>query len=90
LEDSESTLPTPASFRGSGTEVPVVILRDEAYFLKTPFARKDFSCEERVLNYRLSRAKRCVECAFGSLKANRRLLNKATETNVNKAERIVK
>jgi len=45
LEDSESALPKPASFEGSGTEMHFVILGDEAYPLKTylmkPFARKD-------------------------------------------------
>jgi len=64
LEDFESTLPKPASFEESGTEMPFVILGDEACPLKTyltkPFARKDLSCEERVFNYRLSRARRCV------------------------------
>ena len=87
-------LPKPASFEGSGTEVPVVILGDEAYPLKMslmkPFARKDLSGEERVFNYKLSRARRCVECAFGSLTAKRRLLNKAIERNVTKAERRVR
>ena len=51
LEDYESTLPKPASFKGSGTEISFVILGGEAYLLKTyimkPFARKDLSCEER-------------------------------------------
>jgi hypothetical protein len=79
LEGSESTLPKPASFEGSGTEVLVVILGDEGYPLKMssmkPSARKDLSGEERVFNYRLSRARRCVECAFGTLTAKRRLLN---------------
>ena len=94
LEDFESTLPKPASFEGSGTEMPFVVLGDEAYPLKTylmkPFARKDLSCEERVFNYSLSRAKRCVECVFGILTSKWRLLNKAIETDVNKAERIVR
>jgi hypothetical protein len=91
LEDIESTLPNPAGFEGSETEMPLVMLGDEASPLKTsllkPFARKDLSCEERVLNYRLSRARRCVECAFGILTAKWRFLNKAIET---KADRIVK
>jgi hypothetical protein len=60
LKDFESLLPKPASFEESGTEVPFVILGDEAYRLKTylmkPFARKDLSSGERVFNYRLSRA----------------------------------
>ena len=63
LEDLESTLPKPAGFEGSGTEMPFVILGDEAFPLKTylmkPFARKDMSCEERVFNCRLSRERRC-------------------------------
>jgi len=94
LEDFESTLPKPESSEGSGTEMSFVILGDETYPLKTylmkPFARKDLPCEENVFNYRLSRASRCVECAFGILRAKWRLLNKAIETNVNKAERIVR
>ena len=94
LEDFETTLPKSASFEGSGTEMPFVTLCDEAYPLKTylmkPFARKDLSCEESVFNYRLYRTRRCVECVFGILTAKWRLLNKAIETNVNKAERIVR
>ena len=93
-EDLESTLPKPASFEGSGTEMPFFILGDEVYPLKTylmkPFARKDMSCKERILNCRLSRARRCVERAFGILTAKWRLLNIAIETNVNKAESIVR
>ena len=48
------------------------------------------SCEERVFNYRLSRARRWVDCAFGILTAKWRLLNKAIETNFNTAERTVR
>ena len=91
LEDFESALPMPVSFEESGTEMPFVILGDEAYPLKTypmkPFTRKDLSSEERALTYRLSRTRRCVECAFAILTAKWRLLNKAIET---KAERIVR
>ena len=46
------------------------------------------SCEERVFNCRLWRARRCFECAFGIVTAKWRLLNKAIETNINEAERI--
>jgi hypothetical protein len=55
-----------------------------------PLARKDLSCEERVLNYRLSRRRRCLECAFGIPTAKWRLLNKTVETIVNEAEKIVR
>ena len=92
MKDFKSTLLKPASFEESGTEIPCVILGDEAYSLKMyimkSFARKDFSGEEHVFKYRLSRARRCVERAFGILTS--KLLNKATEMNVNKAEIIVR
>ena len=62
LEDFHSTLPKTASFEGSGAEMPFVILGDEAYplmtYLMKPFAGKNLSCEERVFNYRLLRARR--------------------------------
>ena len=94
MEDFGSALQKPATFEGSGTEVPFIILGDEAYTLKTyimkPFARKDLSCEERVFNNWLSRASRCVECAFVIITVKWQMFNKAMETNLNKAERIVR
>jgi len=94
LEDFESTLPKTVSFEGSAAEMPFVILGDEAYPLKTylmkPLVRKVLSCEEHDFNYRLSRARRCVECAFGILTAKWRLLNKAIGTDINYAEQIVR
>jgi hypothetical protein len=54
LEDFESALPKPARFERSGREMPFVILGDKTYSLKTyimkHFARKNWSCEERVFN----------------------------------------
>jgi hypothetical protein len=68
LADSESTLPKSASFEGSGTDMPFVILGNKAYPLKTflmrPLARKNMSCEERGFNCRLLQARICVECDF--------------------------
>ena len=48
------------------------------------------SYEEPVFNYRLSPASRFDASAFVTVTAKWRLLNKATETNVNRAERIVR
>jgi len=56
------------SFEVSGREMRFAIPGDKACPINTyimmPFARKDLSCEERVFNWMLSRAGRCIECAF--------------------------
>ena len=94
FEDFESNLPKAASFEGCAAEMPFVIHGDEAYPLKTylmkPLVRRDLSYEEHNFNYRPSRARRCVECAFGTRTAKWRLLNKAIGTNINNAAKIVR
>ena len=49
-----------------------------------------FNGEKRIFNYRLSRAHRCVECAFGILGSKCRFLGTELETNVKTSENIVK
>ncbi|XP_050066448.1 uncharacterized protein LOC126555590 [Aphis gossypii] len=48
---------------------PYVFLADEAFRLHTnllrPYPGRGLTNERRVFNYRLSRARRTVECAFG-------------------------
>lgn len=50
-------------------DMPFVFVGDEAYPLLTnllrPFPRRQLTNEKRIFNYRLSRARRVVECAFG-------------------------
>jgi hypothetical protein len=55
-----------------------------------PYSKIDLSREEEIYNYRPSRARRTVECAFGIIAAKWRLLNKCTETEPDKADSIVK
>ena len=53
------------------THVPHVLLRDEAFPLRCdmmqPFARNTLTNERCIFNYRLSRARKVVEIAFGIL-----------------------
>ena len=56
---------------GNNTPVPHVIVADEAFAMShhvvRPYSRQNLDNKKRVFNYRLSRARRFVECAFGIL-----------------------
>lgn len=94
FENCSETLPAPSPIDDSDTPIPFVLVGDDAYPLKTflmkPFGQRKLSEAERIFNYRLSRCRRCIECTFGILTAKWRLLNKAIETKVEKAEKIIK
>uniref|UniRef100_A0A6P7GW89 Nuclease HARBI1 n=1 Tax=Diabrotica virgifera virgifera TaxID=50390 RepID=A0A6P7GW89_DIAVI len=62
----------PSPLPGAQTPVPYVLLGDSAFpinkhFMK-PFPSKDINKEQRIFNYRLSRARRIVENAFGIIR----------------------
>ncbi len=54
-------------------EVPYHFIADDAFALNEhvmkPFPNKSLEAKERVFNYRFSRARRCVENAFGIMSA---------------------
>lgn len=59
------------------------------YCLK-PFAHRGLTVEERVFNYRLSRARRVAENAFGILASRFRVFNTPIPLNVDTTETLVK
>lgn len=74
--------------------MPYVLLADEAYplldWVLRPYARRNLTLENEYFNRRLSRARRCVECAFGIINSKWRILWKPIETTPSNAEIIVK
>lgn len=54
-----------------------------------PFPGKDLSLSQRIFNYRLSRARRIVENAFGILAARFRIFRKPIEAKPENADYIV-
>ena len=74
LEDNTLGLPPPRPLPGDDTPLPFFLIGDDAFPLREwmmkPYSSRQLSEEERIFNYRLSRARRIVENAFGIL-ANR-------------------
>ena len=71
LENDELDIPAAEPLTEGGREVPYFLVGDEAFPLKTwlmkPVPRRHLTMEQRIYNYRISRARRVVENAFGIL-----------------------
>lgn len=70
-----------------------VFLADEAFSLSEnilkPYSQRELNYEKRIFNYRLSRARNCVENAFGLISARFRVLQSAIHLAPEKATYIV-
>ncbi|MGH0146353.1 UNVERIFIED_CONTAM: hypothetical protein FKN15_007788 [Acipenser sinensis] len=74
LQDNSLHLPQPSALPLCNDPVPYMVVAEEAFGLKKwimkPYPQIQLNPENCIFNYRLSRARRCVENAFGIL-ANR-------------------
>jgi len=58
--------------------------------LMKPYSKKEQNDKQRIFNYRLSRARRTIENAFGILCARWQILNKSIKFSVSNLEQVVK
>lgn len=74
--------------------LPYVIVGDEAFGLMEnlmrPYGGKQLSYEKKIFNYRLTLARRYVECTFGIASNKWRILHRPIDVSVDCAEKIVK
>ena len=94
FEQEQLHLPAPAIVEGCSLEpLPYFVLGDEIFPLKEwlmrPFPGNGASEEQRVYNYRHSRARRVIENAFGVMVARWRILLKPIKASVKNAEKYV-
>lgn len=86
-------IPPATSIPKTTIEMPMVFVADEAYplrpYLMKPFSARGLSASERIFNYRLSRARRIVENAFGMLANRFRILHHAIQMDPDKVIKVV-
>jgi hypothetical protein len=73
--------------------LPHIFVGDEAYPLTTyimkPYSRRTLDRSKTIFNYRLSRARHVVGCAFGICASKWRILDKSIETKLDTGVEIV-
>ena len=92
LSDPE-TLPAAEPLSGREKAMPFVVVADDAFPLRAdvmkPYPQKNIGGIQRVFNYRLSRARRIVENAFGILSDVFRIFHRPTALSPEKATKLV-
>ncbi|KAH7955342.1 hypothetical protein HPB52_000377 [Rhipicephalus sanguineus] len=94
LTDGCLDIPLLGSLPGTSTNVPYVFVGDEAFQLRKDFMRpypaKQLDDCKRIFNYRLSRASRCAENAFGISAARWRILFRTINLHPKNLDFVVK
>lgn len=95
MEEKTLSVPADCPLPGSGVQgpMPYTIVGDAAFPLKTylmrPFPGNRIPRWRRIFNYRLSRARMVVECAFGILSSRWRVLHTRMNVRPDHADTIV-
>lgn len=94
LSNKELNVPPPRSLEENKPPLPYVLVGDEAFaltdYMMRPYPRRiDLDLQKKVFNYRLSRARRTVECSFGILSSQWRVYKKPILASIENAIRIV-
>jgi len=95
LEAVDNPLQVPADCNLPGTDIclPYVMVADDAFAMKRylvkPYSARNLNLQQRIFNYRLSRARRVVENAFGILSSRFRIFGKAIPLAPEKVQTIV-
>ena len=94
LEANTLNIPPANVIQSTNELYPYVIVADDAFALKSyllkPYALRNQTAEQRIFNYRLSRARRTVENAFGQLSQRFRVFVRPIPLSPDKVNIIVK
>lgn len=91
LESGDAKIPPQSPV--NGFDLPYVLIGDEIFPLKNwlmkPYPGSNLSESQRIYNYRLSRARRCIENAFGILSARWQIFRRPICANLDLIDNIV-
>lgn len=95
LERNEMNLPQPSAVEHNGSPLPYVLVADEAFSLNSYMMRPYPRCsrlnrQKKIFNYRLSRARRVVESAFGIMVARWRIYRRPIIASTSTVLKIIK
>lgn len=94
IDNDKFNIPPEKNLPGTNIKVPHVLIGDEAYplkpYLMRPFPSRGLNAAKENFNNHLSRARKCIECTFGILRAKWKLLGKDIEVISKKAIVIIK
>lgn len=92
LKNNTAGLPPPAQLAHSDRTLPYVVVGDDAFPLQTylmkPFPFRNQTNEQRIFSYRLSRARRTAENAFGIMANKFRVFLSPIHLSPSKTEKI--
>lgn len=87
-------LPPPSDLPKTNAKFPYFFVGDGIFglqkYLLTPYARSvNMSFREKIFNYRLSRARRTIECAFGVLVGKWQILKQPLNFKLDTTQTVV-
>ncbi|XP_071834895.1 uncharacterized protein [Apostichopus japonicus] len=92
IEGDDLGFPRPCPLPGGDVDVPYFIIGDDAFPLRPwmmkPFSRRQMAPDQQIFNYRLSRARRVVENAFGIMAMKFQIILGFLNTTPDRAEQI--
>ena len=94
IENDLCNIPPPVKVPRSNVKLPYVFVADDAFPLSTymlkPFPFKNQTPDQRLFSYRLSRARRTIENAFGIFSAKFRVLKTVINLEPETVVKVVK
>ncbi|XP_026728383.1 protein ANTAGONIST OF LIKE HETEROCHROMATIN PROTEIN 1-like [Trichoplusia ni] len=94
LEDNSLNIPSSRAITENGSPLPFVFVGDEAFgisnFIQRPYSGNYLNLQQKIYNYRLSRARRYIECTFGIMTNKWRILHRPINVDISFATDIVK